>query len=78
LLKLHRLHKDSAQKTHSKIIKVLQDLEKICSVQSVAPSSGVNPKTSIADEILKFKNLLDQGIITQEEFEEKKKRLLAL
>ena len=31
---------------------------------------------STADEILKFKNLLDQGIITQEEFEKKKKELL--
>ena len=33
---------------------------------------------SAADEILKFKNLLDQGIITQEEFDQKKKQLLGL
>lgn len=33
---------------------------------------------SSADEIVKFKNLLDQGIITQEEFEFKKKQLLGL
>ena len=33
---------------------------------------------SIADELLKFKELLDMGIITQEEFEAKKKQLLAL
>ena len=31
---------------------------------------------SKADEILKFKQLLDDGIITQEEFEKKKKELL--
>ena len=31
---------------------------------------------SAADEILKFKNLLDAGIITQEEFEKKKQQLL--
>lgn len=31
---------------------------------------------SIADEILKFKELLEQGIITQDEFERKKKQLL--
>lgn len=31
---------------------------------------------SVADEILKFKNLLDQGIITPEEFDTKKKQLL--
>ncbi len=33
---------------------------------------------SVADEILKFKNLLEQGIITQEEFDAKKKQLLGL
>ncbi len=33
---------------------------------------------SAADEIEKFKNLLDKGIITQEEFDAKKKQLLAL
>ena len=33
---------------------------------------------SSADEILKFKNLLDMGIITQEEFDAKKKQLLGL
>ena len=31
---------------------------------------------STADELLKFKNLLDEGIITQEEFYQKKKQLL--
>lgn len=31
---------------------------------------------SSVDEILKFKKLLDEGIITQEEFEKKKKELL--
>jgi hypothetical protein len=33
---------------------------------------------SPADEILKYKNLLDQGIITKEEFDIKKKKLLGL
>lgn len=31
---------------------------------------------SVADEILKFKQLLDMGVITQEEFDKKKKELL--
>lgn len=31
---------------------------------------------SVADEILKFKKLLDDGIITKEEFESKKQELL--
>ena len=40
---------------------------------------GVNQKAaSPADEILKYKELLDQGIITQEEFDKKKKELLQL
>ena len=35
-------------------------------------------QTSGADEILKYKNLLDAGIITSEEFEAKKKQILNL
>ncbi|WP_397544849.1 SHOCT domain-containing protein [Ruminococcus sp.] len=33
---------------------------------------------SVADEIRKFKELLDIGAITQEEFDAKKKQLLGL
>ena len=36
------------------------------------------PAISSADEIVKFKNLYDQGIITEEEFNAKKKQLLGL
>ena len=36
----------------------------------------VMQQTSAADEIIKFKNLLDMGVITQEEFDAKKKQLL--
>ena len=39
------------------------------------PSSS---STSAADEIAKYKKLADDGIITQEEFEAKKKQLLGL
>lgn len=35
-------------------------------------------QTSAADEIIKFKDLLDAGVITQEEYEAKKKQLLGL
>ena len=41
-------------------------------------STTSTPALSAADEIMKFKNLLDSGIITQEEFDAKKKELLAL
>lgn len=33
--------------------------------------------SSVADEILKLKSLLDEGILTQEEFDAQKKRLLS-
>lgn len=36
------------------------------------------PAISAADEILKFKSLMDAGIITEEEFQAKKKQLLGL
>ena len=36
------------------------------------------PASSAADEILKYKELLDLGAITQEEFDAKKKQLLGL
>lgn len=43
-----------------------------------ANQSANNNSSSDADEILKFKQLLDSGIITQEEFDAKKKQLLGL
>lgn len=45
------------------------------------PSNGNRDDVKIsseADEIRKYKNLLDEGIITQEEFEAKKKQILGL
>lgn len=41
-------------------------------------TTNVYQAQSAADEILKFKQLLDNGIITQEEFDAKKKQLLGL
>jgi len=37
-----------------------------------------NSSSSNADELRKFKGLLDDGIISQAEFDEKKKELLGL
>lgn len=42
------------------------------------PSQPETSGASVADEILKLKQLADSGIITQDEFEQKKKQLLAL
>lgn len=41
-------------------------------------SSSIASAPSAADEIMKFKQLLDAGVITQEEFESKKNQLLNL
>ena len=46
--------------------------------EEVSPNIPSAQPTSAADEILKFKQLLDAGIITQEEFDAKKKQLLNL
>jgi len=36
------------------------------------------PKSDITDELVKYKELFDKGVITQEEFEAKKKQILGL
>ena len=46
--------------------------------KEAAPVQPSAPTVSVADELKKFKDLLDQGIITQEEFDAKKKELLGL
>ena len=43
-----------------------------------APAGGVVQQLSPADELKKHKELLDMGVITQEEFDLKKKQLLGL
>lgn len=43
-------------------------------IQKKTPVKKAEP--SVADELLKYKNLLDAGAITQEEYEEKKQELL--
>ena len=65
-----------------------QEMAQLCisALEIIADSNGttkenaniVNSVYSEADEILKFKQLFDAGIITKEEFEGKKKQLLNL
>ena len=68
-------------KNQEKIHMVLSDLllkrqrEKMATVSVSAPS---NINSSSADELKKYKELLDSGVITQEEFDAKKKQLLGL
>lgn len=42
----------------------------------VVPASAINQTASIATEISKLKSLVDEGVLTKEEFEEAKKGLL--
>jgi TM2 domain-containing membrane protein YozV len=43
-----------------------------------SPSQQINTSQSVADELKKYKELLDQGVITEEEFNAKKEQLLKL
>ena len=52
--------------------------QKILKLLNKETGTGENRIMSSADEIKKFKDLLDSGIITQEEFDAKKKELLGL
>ena len=47
-------------------------------VHNVQPASVVINNSSNADELKKYKELLDMGVISQEEFDAKKKELLGL
>ncbi|MBW8350731.1 SHOCT domain-containing protein [Bacillus sp. IITD106] len=53
----------------------LSTFQLICDRQKNS-NTTIEPTPSAADELRKFKGLLDEGIITQEEFEKKKQELL--
>ena len=66
---------------YKKSYKFAQDILSVLSIiveDNDKPKNEVKNTSSDADEILKFKNLLDDGIITQEEFEKKKKMILGI
>lgn len=56
----------------------LSTFQLICNSQEEKQENNNVAAVSNADEILKYKNLLDSGIITEEEFNAKKKQLLGL
>ncbi|QCR33100.1 DUF4429 domain-containing protein [Lysinibacillus sp. SGAir0095] len=57
-----------------------KDLAKAEELVALIESKRQNPiaQVSAADELKKFKELLDEGILTKEEFEAKKKQLLGI
>lgn len=64
-------YKDAAQKIITELTLITDSLSGNESLNDVAMISG-------ADEIVKYKKLFDDGIITQEEFDAKKRQLLGL
>lgn len=54
----------------------ISSLQVICDAQKTTVAQLQSGIPSQADEILKFKDLLDKGIITESEFETKKKQIL--
>ena len=71
---IYKTAQDSAQKC----ITALETINDINQSNRVKYENTEVHNDSAADEIMKFKTLLDQGIITQEEFDMKKKELLGL
>lgn len=72
---VYKLNKDLAQQMLS-LLTTITDIEESedHNINQPTPST----EKSAADELLKFKQLLDMGAITQDEFDAKKKQLLGL
>lgn len=70
------LDKVRAKNIHEKVQAVLDESQKL--TKSNRKQETKANENSSADEIKKFKELLDEGILTQEEFELKKKQLLGI
>lgn len=57
---------------------IIADFDNVLQSLKSPKSAAVIQQSSAADELKKFKELLDMGVITQEEFDVKKKQLLGL
>jgi len=61
-------------------VEIKNAIENIKTIQKETSSASAAPKEKdmydVADEIRELKDLLDDGILTQEEFDAKKKQLL--
>ena len=70
---------DTSVQTNEKMEEVANYIKKrVDEIKSSKNAPAVVSQVSAADEIKKFKELLDMGVITQEEFDAKKKQLLGL
>ena len=57
---------------------IIVDFDTVLQSVKTPKNGAVIQQASVADELKKFKELLDMGVITQEEFDAKKKQLLGL
>ena len=65
---------DSVNKAYSELMKKHQKYQKSIPPVTVSEERGASP--SGADELIKYKELLDTKVITQSEFDKKKKQIL--
>lgn len=72
--KVHFWFIQNRSEVHSVLTNIIGKVQ----VESAYPKNNTSVSLSNADELKKFKELLDNGIITQDEFDEKKKQLLDL
>lgn len=68
----------TAQTNAQSCISVLENIADQAKSSAEAAQYETPQNASAADEIVKFKQLMDDGVISQEEFEAKKKQLLGL
>ena len=68
---------------HKVLSNLIVEMQNRVSMPTPQPSTystqpQASPQTTTADELMKYKSLLDAGAITEEEYNEKKKQLLGL
>ena len=66
-------HKKQAQKWYGLLKVIIKKADEMDNDKNITTSTD---KMSIADEIIKLKNLKDEGILSKKEFEEQKNKLL--
>lgn len=74
----HKKNSFTYKTFHSSAQETMSLLTIIKNQNSATQKITQSSETSVADELMKFKTLLDQGVLTQEEFDIKKKELLNL
>ena len=71
-------HITNDNSVHSAISKILLERQEKAKVPTTASPAQTVVNPTSAEELKQFKELLDSGVITQEEFDAKKKQLLGL